>query len=555
MKNKKRVLLVSEAHYLASGFGTYAKQILRRLHASGKYEIAEFASYGKSSAIKETDWLFYANMPEDNSPELGEYNSNGIHQFGGWRFDRVILDFKPDIVLCYRDPWMDMWIKDSPLRPYFHWVWMPTVDSAPQRQEWINGFTECDALFAYSEFGEKVLKQQGKDQVNVVGCASPGIEPSVYVPVRDKREHRKSLGIDPDCFIVGTVMRNQRRKLFFELMKSFRLFLDKAPPEVANKSYLYLHTSYPESNGWDIPDGMMQNKLGGKILTTYICRNCKQFSCQLFKDALAWCPHCTNLSCVCPTVGFGLSIEDLIKVYNIFDLYAQYAICEGFGMPQVEAASCGVPIAATNYSAMEDVVAHTEGYAVPVKTFFRELETNAERAYPDNEVMADIMTQFFTSSPEYRMKKSMAARAGAVRRYDWDDTAKQWENYIDTYVPVGKQGKWDSPPSFPVVPDAHPNNFSNHKQFVQWLFTEVLKEPEKLHKEEGVRLVRDLNFGARINFGNVQPLDQQAVFEMYKNRAINKLNAEQVRVGGLPLLNAPYVEDAYNKRRPSNGDA
>ena len=64
MNKKKRVLLVSEAHYLASGFGTYSKQILRRLHDTGKYEIAEFACYGKASAVQDTDWLFYANMDQ-----------------------------------------------------------------------------------------------------------------------------------------------------------------------------------------------------------------------------------------------------------------------------------------------------------------------------------------------------------------------------------------------------------------------------------------------------------------------------------------------------------
>jgi len=549
------VLLVSEAHYLASGFGTYAKQILRRLHESGKYEIAEFASYGKSSAVQDTDWLFYANTPEDNCPpqEMEEYHRAGVNHFGAWRFDRVCLDFKPDIVLCYRDPWMDMFIKDSPLRPYFHWVWMPTVDSAPQRQEWINGFAECDALFAYSEFGVKVLKQQGKSKVNVIGCASPGIEPSVYAPVLDKRAHRESLGLDPDCFIIGTVMRNQKRKLFFELMKSFRIFLDKAPAEVAKKSYLYLHTSYPESNGWDIPDGIMQNGIGGKVLTTYICRNCKNFSCQLFNDAMTWCPHCNNLSAVCPTVGFGLTIENLIKVYNAFDLYAQYAICEGFGMPQIEAASCGIPVAATNYSAMEDVILHTQGYPVPVKKFYREMETNAERAYPDNDAMAEIMTEFFTSPPQARMKKSMQARAGAVKRYDWDDTAKQWENYIDSYSPSGKQGEWGSPPVLPSIPESKPADFSNHNQFVDWLFSEVMKEPEKVHKEEALRLIRDLNFGAQITYGSLKPLSQDNVFDMYKQRAINKLQAEQVRVGALPIMDSYYVAEAHNRRKKQDG--
>ena len=68
-----------------------------------------------------------------------------------------------------------------------------------------------------------------------------------------------------------------------------------------------------------------------------------------------------------PNVGQGLSIPDLIKVYNLFDLYVQYAICEGFGMPQVEAAGCGVPIAAVNYSAMADVLKFTKGYPIDVK--------------------------------------------------------------------------------------------------------------------------------------------------------------------------------------------
>ena len=81
----------------------------------------------------------------------------------------------------------------------------------------------------------------------------------------------------------------------------------------------------------------------------------------------------------------------------------------------------------------------------------------------------------------------------------------------------------------------------------------MLREPERIHKEEGSRLMRDLNFGARITYGDVSPLDQQKVFDLYKNRALNQLNAEQVRVGMLPLPTVPYVVDAHNRRRPSNG--
>ena len=548
--SKKRVLLVSEAHYLNSGFGTYAKQILRRLHATGKYEIAEFACYGHYSAVSETDWLYYGNEPDRPGPEEEQYNSNPGNHFGAWRFDRVCLDFKPDIVLCYRDPWMDMFIKDSPLRPYFHWVWMPTVDSAPQRQEWVSGFAECDALFAYSEFGVDVLKEQGKESVNIIGCASPGIDPAMYTPIADKKSHREELGLDPDCFIVGTVMRNQKRKLFFELMKAFRLFLDRAPADVAAKSYLYLHTSYPEKQGWNIPEGIMHNNLGGKVLSTYVCKNCQAFSCDLFRDALTRCKHCNNLSSVCPTVGHGLSIPDLIKVYNTFDLYAQYAICEGFGMPQVEAASCGVPVAATDYSAMSDVVRYTGGYPIKVKTFFRELETNAERAYPDNDDMADILVKFFTMSDSERMKKSMQAREGAAKRYNWDDTAKQWENYIDSYTPSGKQGQWDHPPELHPIPSEIPEGMDNFG-FLQWAYNNVLRKPEKLHSQEGVNLLRDLNFGAQISLGVLEPIDPERAFGIFRNRAINNMTTEQVRANMIPVIPSKFVEEAH-KRKKSN---
>ena len=127
------------------------------------------------------------------------YNSNGAHQFGSWRFDKVCLDFRPDIVLCYRDPWMDNWIENAPTRPYFHWVWMPTVDSSPQRQEWVETFANCDALMAYSEFGGKVLEEQGKERVNFVGCASPGIDPDIYKPF-PKQKLRTDMGIDLRLF-------------------------------------------------------------------------------------------------------------------------------------------------------------------------------------------------------------------------------------------------------------------------------------------------------------------------------------------------------------------
>jgi len=66
---KKKVLLVAENHDLASGFGTYAKNLLQRLHDSGKYELAEFGIYANISLGKNVPWKFYANAPEEDDPQ------------------------------------------------------------------------------------------------------------------------------------------------------------------------------------------------------------------------------------------------------------------------------------------------------------------------------------------------------------------------------------------------------------------------------------------------------------------------------------------------------
>jgi glycosyltransferase involved in cell wall biosynthesis len=528
MRNKKRVLFVSESHNLASGFGTYAKEVVSRLHATGKYEIAEFASYGNHESIDDVPWDYYGNLPDPNDKQQTEhYNSSSLNHFGFWRFTHVLLDFKPDIVLTYRDPWMDMWIKDNPLRRFFHWVWMPTVDSSPQKREWLETFKTCDAILTYSEFGQKTLDIESNGSINTIGCASPAIDPSVYYPFPDKGLHKESLGLDPDSFIVGTVMRNQKRKLFIELMRSFRLFLDNAPKEISSKTYLYLHTSYPEKVGWDIQAGLLEEGIAANTLCTYICRSCNFWKPMKFRGAIATCQSCGNRTAFMPNVGSGLDIEDLVKVYNSFDLYVQYAICEGFGMPQVEAAGCGVPVAATNYSAMEDVVKNTKGFPIKIDKMYREMETNADRAYPSNEHLSKIMLNFFSKDDSYRKKKSSQARQGVLDRYNWDETASVWERYIDSYTAVGSQSKWDIPKRQLPIPSEVPK-YSN-EDVSRWLYSQVGAN-ERAFSYDASLNTTNLNYGCMI-YNGLEPFSRDTVLKKAQSIIKDANTVEEIRVG------------------------
>ena len=132
---KKKILFSSEATYLNTGYATYAREVMGRLYQMGKYDLAEFASYGDNNDPKSSQipWKFYGNMPDtSNKEDVDEYNRIPNHQFGAWRFESVLLDFQPDIVCDIRDFWMFDYQEQSPFRSLFHWVIMPTVDAAPQ---------------------------------------------------------------------------------------------------------------------------------------------------------------------------------------------------------------------------------------------------------------------------------------------------------------------------------------------------------------------------------------------------------------------------------------
>jgi glycosyltransferase involved in cell wall biosynthesis len=162
------------------------------------------------------------------------------------------------------------------------------------------------------------------------------------------------------------------------------MFLQAAPHDIAAKSYLYLHTSHPDKNGWDITSLINEMGLGSKVICTYFCQFCKKKFSAFYRDAITVCNHCGNRAAKLAGVGHGLEHHELVDIYNVMDVYVQYAITEGFGMPQVEAASCGVPIMSINYSAMEDVVTNTGGF--PIKANLqREIETNADRSVANNE--------------------------------------------------------------------------------------------------------------------------------------------------------------------------
>jgi glycosyltransferase involved in cell wall biosynthesis len=549
---KPKILLVNEASFLATGFSTYGMEVMSRLYGTGKYELAEFASYGhpQDPRQKQFPWKYFGNGADpNNAEEVQRYQSKPTNQFGEWRFEDVLLEFKPDIVFDIRDWWMLEFQERSPFRQYFNWAIMPTVDGAPQEEQWIATYMNADAVFSYSDWGLNLLNTQSGNKIKTVSTAPPVADIKIFKPAADKGKHKENFGIDPDTFIIGTVMRNQKRKLFDDLFKAMARFVkeleDSGQHALAKKVYLYVHTSYPDI-GWDIPRMLKEHGISNKVLFTYICRKTGHTFASFFQDARTISPKTGMADAGLPNTQASVSREVLSHIYNCFDVYTQYSICEGFGMPQVEAAACGVPICATDYSAMSDVVRKLKGFPITVQRFYRESETHCYRALPSIKNTIEIWKKLCSMNEREIKELRFKTRKAVEHHYiSWDNTAKIWEKYFDSVELKPIEATWNSPPKI-LHPNTHiPNGMSN-EQLVRWGIHNILGKPEMADSYFAMRMIRDLNYGATIaQYGGFSLNEEALLGQRGKTKTFTPQDALQT------LLNLRENINTWEQRRAS----
>lgn len=522
--SRKKVLFLTEASYLNTGYATYGKNLLDYLYSLDRYDIAEFSIYGREDdeRRKQIKWKNYPNIPDlKNKDQVSKYNESPINQFGAWRFERVCLGFKPDIVLSIRDFWMDSFIYESPFRRIFKWAWMPTVDASPQNPEWVHVFSNVDYVLTYSDWAAKILKEQTGNQINYIGTASPCANES-FVPM-NKEETRKEFGLDPEANIIGTVMRNQKRKLFPVLFGAFSRYLQDSG---SKNTFLYCHTSYPD-NGWGLAELLHEHGISSRVLFSYMCSNCGAFEVSKFNDSIKCCPNCSTFNSKPCSVNNGPDDKLMAKIYNLFDLYVQCANSEGFGLPQIEAAACGIPIATVDYSAMADVVDKLAEYKIPVSSFYKEIETGCDRACPSESYLSSIFHDYFntrTNTKSIREQKSQKTRQKYDKYYSIEKMCEPWIRAID----LADKANWDMAPIIKNEdPIEIPKNIPN-STFIDLCCKRYLLDQKRLNSYEIRSMRNDLNLG--IKKGNI-PFSKVDALNYFVSKATISNLWEKARVG------------------------
>jgi glycosyltransferase involved in cell wall biosynthesis len=477
---KKRILLCGEYSGLNSGYANWSRNLLQGLSKLNKYELAELACFCTVEELqkaKHASWKIYPNSVYPSDERYKSYKSNHDNIHGHWRFDPVCLDFKPDIVIDFRDPWMFEYQSYSPLRSFFKWVIMPPVDSAPQKNDWLTIFSSADLVIPYTQWAKNILKQY--KNINLFNEISPaGIDPDVFKPLSINKDE---IGIPKDKFVIGSVMRNQKRKLIPALFE----LISKIPDAI-----LYLHTTYPEVSGWDIPSLLLQYNVANKVYFTYKCRLCNKFYASNYNGSSSTCKYCGKFSSSFASTSNGITDNELAQIYNTFNVYVQYAICEGFGMPQIEASSCGIKVFSVDYSAMSEVVRNILGTPLPLSNLQCELESHAQRAYPDVDKTVELIQNYRCNQDTF----SSEIREATIAHYSWPDIVSVWEKAIDS-IDLSKKKSWSDPNKYTV-----PNNFKldqtlDNFNFVQTLCCDILKEPDLMKTQMIQHMLYSLDHG------------------------------------------------------------
>jgi glycosyltransferase involved in cell wall biosynthesis len=174
-----------------------------------------------------------------------------------------------------------------------------------------------------SRHAEHAMKAAGLDPVYV----PHGVDTQRFRPLDDRSDARRALGWPQDAFVVGMVAANKgypSRKGFSEAIEAFARFQRRH-----SDALLYLHTD---------PHGVAR----GVNLPALLQAHGVPSSAVRFID-----PYALLVGRVAP--------EQMRMSYGAMDVLLNTSWGEGFGIPIIEAQSCGTPVIVTDWTAMSEL--------------------------------------------------------------------------------------------------------------------------------------------------------------------------------------------------------
>ena len=292
---------------------------------------------------------------------------------------------RPQVVLVIHDMTVARAVRESMIdwsRTAFCVI--TPVDGVPISPPWVRILREAEGTMSISHFGVAAHKSLGINSTLCQPCANLDL----FRPAADGEQAavRQRLGIDEDAFVLISVAMNQTRKAWDAMLRGFFAFAADKP----NARYI-VNTQDNSPAGWNIPE-----------------------MCEVF----GWDQRKLIFAQDCDARG----VNSLRDRYIASDLHVVLAYREGFGVPHVEAMSCGLPTMALDYCSGREICGNGRGYLIPALDYTTvSLWGSALNRHPDEAEFTKALHRAHDDSAE----RAHIARTGMeyARSLSWDQTA------------------------------------------------------------------------------------------------------------------------------------
>ena len=468
---KLKVLYQSDSAASKTGFGRVSRALLSHLYQTGKYEIVQICCglHKHHPDLQKVPWKCIGTLP-GTQREIDELNKDPNTarrvSYGSNTVDWVVKEEKPDVFFGVQDIWG---VEFSTSKPWFKEIssviWS-TLDSRPILPMAIEAARKVDNYWMWSDFATKDLKALGHDHVKTVHGPVDHTFFGRYSD-EDRNKLRDRFIIDHDTFIVGFVFRNQLRKSVPNLLEGFAKF----KKETNAKAKLLLHTHFSE--GWNIPNQMKKHGIDqADILTTYICKNCRNHVVHSFVGQEKDCPVCKKEKSLTTTSpAFGVSEKQLADVYNLMDVYCHPFTSGGQEIPIQEAKFSELITLVTNYSCGEELV--QEGAESLPLEWFKYIEHNTEfdKASTDPRSITKQLKKVYSMPKDKKRQKEIAARKWVMDNYSIEVIGKFFVDFLDSCPKTTYDFKFDEEEK---NPEADIPNIDSDSEWVKSLYKNIL---------------------------------------------------------------------------------
>lgn len=378
-KHNLGILWLSVSPHIRSGYGQVTKNICFRLHDRG-WPIVIVAYYG----LHDGGMLKLGGIPI-----LPIYNNE--RDYGRKSVPYYKKVFGLDLPILFSDFWRFDWFPKMENSTFYG-----PIDHSKYGLQHIKTLKSYHEFITISKFGQREAKKYGR----ITRLIPHGVDTQVFRPM-DKFTCRNHFNFRDDKFIIGIVAANndpEPRKGWDKMFLGFKIFLENNP-ELRKKVFIFAYTKPQTPQGFDLP-GLAQSIGIDKDV--------------FFPDRM--------------TYLVGLPESEMAMLYNSFDLLLNCSRREGFGLPILEAQSCGIPVISTKFSSMPELV-RGHGWLVRSKDWMY-TPLNGKCAVPDeNDIAKKIEEAYFNR--ELRKRYGKLSRKFAMK-YDWDLLIKKlWEPFLE----------------------------------------------------------------------------------------------------------------------------